>query len=135
MIDLLFLYVFEEKHIFKTVHDRTLSCRADLIQYLLDLGRIYIGKPGIKIDKDLTNIFDAFDIPIPDNHGNHQIIRMLKKDGIFDDIKHYTDCEYSSVNTLFHTLDGFYMFVEKFSDWLEKNDKTEPRPDVVVMED
>lgn len=126
--------MYDVKHIYKTVHDKTIYCRADLIQYLLDMGRICIGKPGIKLDKDLTRLFEAFDIPFPKNYGNNEVCRMLKKEGVFDEIKHYTDSEYSSVNTLFHTLDGFYKFVDNFADWLENNDKTEAKPDIAVID-
>lgn len=121
--------MFESKIIYEEtmIH---ITCRADLRQYLLDTGRILFGTSAvIKIDRSLRNVLDAFEIPFPTG-GNHQICRILKKDGVFDGVDHYTDSEYSSVNTLFHTLEGFYIFVENFSNWLEKNDKSEPRPTI-----
>ncbi len=125
--------MFESKIIYEEVRSH-IKDRADLGQYLLDKGRMLFGRPGIKIDKSLRNIFDAFEIPFPTG-GNNGILRMLKKDGVFDGIDHYTDSEYSSVNTLFHTLEGFYKFVENFSNWLEKNDKSRSKPTITHDEE
>jgi len=108
-----------------------ITCRADLIQYLLDMGRMYIGKPAIKIDKSLRSLLEAFVIPFPKG-GNGRLMKILKKDGIFENVKHYEDSEYSSINTLFYDMSSFYTFVDNFVMWLEKNDNTQ-RPTVDII--
>ena len=116
--------------VLKTEFDTNITCRADLIQYILDCGRIYLGTPAIKIDRSLYNLLDAFNISLP-NGSNAQLMRILKKDGVLDNVSHYTDSEYSSVNTLFHDLSSFYTFVDNFADWIEKN--STPRPTVTDL--
>ncbi len=108
--------------IYNTELVTTITCRADLANHILNLSKMYWGKPGIKVDKPLGNILKAFNIPFPDG-GNGELLRILKKDGVFDDVEHYSDSEYSSVNTLFYTLDSYYKFVENFIDWIETNHK------------
>lgn len=110
-------------YIFSTQKEATITCRADLIRYVANLSIIYCGlNPAIKMDQPLGNILEAYNIPFPDG-GNHEIMRILKKDGVLYGIEHVTDSEYSSVNTLFHTLEGFCKFVENFVDWIEANHK------------
>ncbi len=119
-----------------TIHESkyiSIICRADLIQYILDIGRIYIGKPAIKIDKSLRSLLEAFDISFPEG-GNGRLMKILKKDGIFKNVKHYEDSEYSSINTLFYDMASFYAFVDNFVTWLEKNDNTQ-RPTVEDISD
>ena len=119
-----------------TVHETNLkpiSCRADLIQYILDMGRMYIGKPAIKIDKSLRSLLEAFDIPFHEG-GNGRLMKILKKDGIFENVKHYEDSEYSSINTLFYDMPSFYAFVDNFVTWLEKNDNTQ-KPTIDIISD
>ncbi len=114
-----------------TIHEseyKHISCRADLIQYILDMGRMYIGRPAIKIDKSLHSLLEAFDIPFPEG-GDGRLMKILKKDGVFENVKHYEDSEYSSINTLFYDMASFYAFVDNFVIWLEKNDNTQ-RPTV-----
>lgn len=110
-----------------------ITCRADLIQYLLDMGRMYIGKPAIKIDKSLRSLLEAFDIPFPEG-GNGRLMKILKKDGVFENVKHYEDSEYSSINTLFYDMHSFYTFVDNFVIWIEKNNCTQ-RPTVDIVSD
>jgi len=108
---------------------KLITCRADLIQYVLDMGRMYIGKPAIKIDKSLHSLLEAFDIPFP---GNGKLMKIFKKDGVFETVKHYEDSEHSSINTLFYDMHSFYTFVDNFVMWLEKNDNTQ-RPTVDII--
>lgn len=103
---------------------KLITCRADLIQFILDLGRMYIGRPAIKIDKSLRPLLEAFNILFPVG-GNGRLMKILKKDGVFEAVKHYEDSEHSSINTLFYDTQSYYTFVDNFASWLEKNDNTQ----------
>lgn len=124
MYDNIRIHETEYKHI---------NCRADLIQYILDMGKMKIGRPAIKIDKSLHSLLEGFDISFPEG-GNGRLMKILKKDGVFENVEHYEDSEYSSVNTLFYDLDSYYTFVDNFVTWLEKNDNTQ-KPTVDIASD
>lgn len=108
------------------IYDTTMThihLKADLINYMLGLGKMRIGIPRIQVDRSFRNIFDAFEIPFPTG-GNHGVYRQLKKEGVFEGVTNYThDGEYSSINTLFHDMPSFYKFVDNFVDWIVENSK------------
>ncbi len=126
--------MFDHRTIFKQVIDKSIHSRAELAQYLLDLSKISYGRAGLIIlDNSLLNILRTFGIDIPE-HGNGGLYQKLKKDGVFENVGHFEDGEYSSINIEFITRQDILLFVENFMVWLEKNENIESRPTIEMIE-
>lgn len=127
--------MFENRTIFTRVVDKTIDTRAELAQYILNLSKISYGRAGLIIlDNSLLDILRTFKIDVP-QFGNKGLYQKLKNDGVFKDVGYFEDGEYSSINLEFITRHDILLFVENFIVWIEKNDKSEPRPNVEYIEE
>ena len=124
--------MFDDRTIFKREIDKTIHSRAELAQYILNLSKISYGRAGLIIlDTSLLDILRTFGIDIPE-YGNKGLYTKLKKDGVFENVGHFEDGEYSSINIQFITPNDILIFVENFLVWLEKNEYVESRPTVEI---